>query len=157
MTLIEILVAVAIVAILAAGLYSVSNYVETQAKIKLTESTIEILTGALEQYYDFYGSFPDPNATYPAGCDLPVEKLYYKLTLAPEAKKILNQIKPSLIVNVNTNESPAKIFPEVVDAWGTAMKYDYIKNTVQQDNFPVITSAGPDKDFNKTDDNLTSR
>src|SRR4030042_5492690 len=58
LTLVEILVAIAIIAILAAGLYSVGNYVETQSKIKLAESTIETLCCALEQYCDFNDGFP---------------------------------------------------------------------------------------------------
>ena len=58
LTLVEVLVAIAIIAVLAAGLYSVSNYVETQSKKKLTKSTIETLCAALEQYHDFNDGFP---------------------------------------------------------------------------------------------------
>ncbi|MBU1259590.1 MAG: prepilin-type N-terminal cleavage/methylation domain-containing protein [Planctomycetes bacterium] len=155
LTIVEILVAIAIVAILAAGLYSVGNYVETQSKIKLTESTIETLVTALDEYHDFYGKFPDPNADseYLTGCDLSVEKLYYKLGLAPGAKKILGHINTSLIKDANSDG-----FREVVDAWGTDFGYDYKTSY----NFPVITSAGPDRDFGVTDpnnaqDNITSR
>ena len=148
LTLIEILAAIAIVAILAAGLYIAGSRAETQAKIKLTESTIQMLSAALEQYYGFYKSFPDPAASYPTGCTLSIEKLYYKLSTAPDAKIILNKINSSLIKDADKNG-----YPEVVDAWGTAFKYEYTSGN----NFPVITSAGPDKDFSKTDDNITSR
>lgn len=154
LTLVEILVAIAIIAILAAGLYSVSNYIEKQAQIKLTESTIEILSTAIEQYHDFYGKFPDVNDNngIPADCDRCMERLYYRLSLAPDAKNILNQINSSMIVNVYKDEGP-NIFPEIVDAWGTDFKYIYNSG----DNFPLIESAGPDKDFNKTADNISSK
>ena len=153
LTLIEILVAIAIVAILSAGLYVVGGRVETQAKIKQTESTIKMLEAALEQYHDFYGKFPDPAITsdYPTVCTLSIEKLYYKLSTAPDAKKILNQINSSFIKDADKNG-----FPEVVDAWGTAFKYEYTPGN----NFPVITSAGPDKKFDPSGvhiDDITSR
>ena len=147
LTLVEILVAIAIIAILAAGLYSVGNYVETQAKIKLTESTIETLCTALEQYYDFYKSFPDLNASgYPVDCN-GIERLYYKLGLAPDAKKIINQINPSLIKDVDNDK-----YPEIVDAWETDFRYSYNSGG----NFPVIDSNGPDKKSGD-DDDISSR
>lgn len=153
LTLVEILVAIVIMAVLAAGLYSVSNYVEKQAKAKLTESTIEILCSALEQYHDFYGKFPDITVAsdYPANCD-GIERLYYKLSLAPDAKNILNQINSSMIKNVDRNELP-QIYLEIVDLWGTDFRYTYTSGS----NFPLIESAGPDKDFNTPADNISSK
>ncbi|MCX5632103.1 MAG: prepilin-type N-terminal cleavage/methylation domain-containing protein [Phycisphaerae bacterium] len=153
LTLMEILVAIMIIAILAAGLYSVSNYVEKQAQAKLTESTIEILSAAIEQYHDFYGKFPDITVAsdYPANCD-GIERLYYKLSLAPDAKNILNQINSSMIKNVDKNELP-QIYLEIVDIWGTDFRYSYNSG----DNFPLIESAGPDKNFNTPADNISSK
>lgn len=156
LTLVEILVAVVIMALLVAGLYSVSHYLETQAKIKLTKSTIELLCSALERYHDFYGRFPDPNADieYPDSCN-GIERLYYKLTLAPDARKVLNQINSSLIKNADADiDVFPKIYPEIVDAWSRNFKYEYSKTN--KDNFPVITSAGPDGKFND-DDDISSR
>jgi prepilin-type N-terminal cleavage/methylation domain-containing protein len=150
LTLVEIMVAITIIALLVAGLYSVSNYVETQSKIRLTKSTIEVLCTALEQYHDFDGNFPDITVAsdYPATCDTFIERLYYKLSLAPDAKKILNQISPSLIKDADNDK-----YAEIVDAWETNFKYSYTSG----DNFPLVISAGPDKDFNKTADNISSR
>jgi prepilin-type N-terminal cleavage/methylation domain-containing protein len=157
LTLVEIMVAVTIVALLVAGLYSVSNYVETQSKIRLTKSTIEVLCTALEQYHDFYGKFPDINDVN--GVPVPdltrynkadsIEKLYYKLSLAPDAKKVLNNIGPSLIKDADKDK-----YAEIVDAWGGKYHYDYDRK--QKDNFPVITSDGPDKIPN-TDDDISSK
>jgi prepilin-type N-terminal cleavage/methylation domain-containing protein len=146
MTLIEIMVSVLIVAILAVGLFAVSGYIDTQMKIKATESTIQLLVAAVEQYHDFYKEFPDPCTAYPAGINQSVEKLYYKLTFAPDAKKVLDQINRKYVKKVDKDD-----YPEVVDAWGTSLKYSYIEK--QNWNFPVITSAGPNKIFEADDPN----
>ena len=149
-TIIELLVAIGIIAILAVGMFTVGEYVNTQAKEKLAESTIETLVTALEQYCDFYDKFPDPNAVseYDTGCNLDIERLYYKLTLAPEAKKALNLINTTLIVNNDDSDN----YLEIIDPWGTAFRYTYEPD----DNFPVIISAGPDKKLGTKDD-ITSR
>ena len=152
LTLVEILVVITIIAILAAGLYSVGNYVETQAKVKLAESTIDILCCALEQYYDFYKEFPDPASTvipgyYPVAGLSDIEKLYYRLSLCPDAKKIIGQINPSLIKDKNQNN-----FPEIVDPWQSYFHYSYMPG----DNFPVVDSNGPNKKSGD-DDDISSR
>ncbi|PKL50909.1 MAG: hypothetical protein CVV39_00925 [Planctomycetes bacterium HGW-Planctomycetes-1] len=193
LTIVEILVAIAIVALLAAGLYSVSSYVGRQAKIKLTESTIAILTAAIDEYHDFYGKFPfeadesynksnlesgvnGVNGTVRAFVNdvdqgtagshkdeySSIEALYYFLNRAPDAKKIVGSINSSLFTNKSENKSEefrviigSTQYPlvRIVDAWGMALRYTYATGN----NFPAITSAGPDKDFTKTDDNITSR
>jgi prepilin-type N-terminal cleavage/methylation domain-containing protein len=193
LTLVEILVAVLIIAILAAGLYSVSNYLETQSKIKLTKSTIEILCTALEQYRDFYGKFPfeagidygrnqlqsneanglngnvsdnkcadfiapDYNDIYSSS-----EALYYFLNQFPAGKKIVDSINRSLLTNKGEKGKEyfirlnvdMKCYPliHIIDPWKYPLRYTY----EQGDNFPLVISAGPDKDFNEPTDNISSR
>jgi type II secretory pathway pseudopilin PulG len=198
-TLIEILVAIAIIMTLTVGLYVAGSYAQKQAKIKHTESTLQIISAALEQYHDFYGKFPFvAAATYnitnlqadvgnktvwayyvkgaymgPAGSHKDeyssIEALYYFLNLAPDAKKIISTLNPSFLTNKSENKieefriSAVIAVDEVplvriVDSWGTAFRYTYAPG----DNFPVITSAGPDKDFGDTivgkqEDNITSK
>jgi prepilin-type N-terminal cleavage/methylation domain-containing protein len=198
LTLVELLVAVAIVAALSAGLYIVGDYANKQAKIKFTESTIQILSTAIEQYHDFYGKFPfqattltydrnhlqappaliDPNSlgglvTDNTGVALPAanynnlyassEALYYFLNKCPDAKTTIASLNPSLVTNkddknreyffVFTGDTTVYPLRHIVDAWKTPFRYTYTTG----DNFPLIESAGPDKDFNKTDDNISSR
>lgn len=157
-TLAEMLVVVAIIAILAVGIFSVSNSVDKKTKIDQTKSTIELLCAAIEQYHHFYNEFPDP-ANSIAGyfsleCDLldpnNAEKLSYRLSLCPEAKTILNQINPKMIKNTDKDD-----ILEYIDAWGMDFRYEYDKD--EKWNFPLITSAGPDKDFATKEDNITSR
>lgn len=179
LTLVEILVAVAIIAILAAGLYSVSNYLETQSKIKLTKSTIELLCTALEQYHDFYGHFPfqadenygEPNiqsdvngVVNPADYNdiyASSEALYYFLNQIPASRKIVDSINHSLLTNKDYKSTEYFIligtvdYPliHIIDPWKYPLRYTY----EQGDNFPLVISAGPDKDFNTPGDNISSR
>jgi len=193
LTLVEIMVAITIVAILAAGLYSVSNYLEPQSKIKLTKSTIETLSAALEQYHDFYGKFPflagtdygrtqlelndtnglngivvdkngnplsvtDYNNLYASS-----EALYYFLNKFPAGKKIISSINKSLLTNKGYKGTEYYFrfsagtvnYPliHIIDSWKCPFRYTYKKDN----NFPLIESAGPDRDFNKTEDNISSR
>jgi prepilin-type N-terminal cleavage/methylation domain-containing protein len=193
LTLIELLMAVAIVAVLSAGLYVVGSRVETQAKIKQTQSTIEMLSAALEQYRDANNCFPfTADNTFQhinlqtilqsvLGSPLTVsvstgniadyndhyasdEMLYYYLNRIPASRKIIGTINSSLITDKDCKKReyfyyftavPATHYPllHFVDAWGTPFRYTYATG----DNFPLIESAGPDKDFNKTGDNITSK
>ena len=50
MTLVEILVTIVIIAILAAGLFTVSNYMTKQSDIELAKAELEIIDVALEEY-----------------------------------------------------------------------------------------------------------
>jgi len=58
MTIFEILVAVAIMAILVTAVIGISKRIINQGRIRLTQSELEILVTALEQYYDFDERFP---------------------------------------------------------------------------------------------------
>jgi prepilin-type N-terminal cleavage/methylation domain-containing protein len=185
LTLMEILVAIAIIAILAAGLYSVSNYVEKQAKAKLTESTIEILSAAIEQHHDFYGKFPFlagtdygrsqlESLTEPNGLKGSVvnpadyndiyassEALYYFLNKFPAGREIVDSINHSLLTNKDYKNKEYFIdingqrYPliHIIDVWQHPLRYTYKDG----DNFPLIESAGPDKNFNTPADNISSK
>ena len=70
-TLVELLVAIGIIAILAAGLFTVGGYVNNQAKEKLTRCTIETLVTALEEFHE-YGYEYRPDSAY-----TPNERKFY--------------------------------------------------------------------------------
>lgn len=57
-SLVEVMTAVAVVAILAAMLLGLSKHLRTQANIRLTESMMDVLDTALEQYHEAEGAFP---------------------------------------------------------------------------------------------------
>jgi hypothetical protein len=76
--------------------------------------------------------------------------LYYQLNDIPDSKKILEKIASSQIEMVTVANIS---YPQFIDAWKTPIDYVNDPNLI----FPVITSAGPDKDFTKTIDNITNR
>ena len=180
LTIVEILVAVTIIALLAAGLYSVSNYLEKQAKIKLTESTIEALSAAIEQYRDFNGHFPFVTGTGSYGLSqlqttlngtvvnptdyndiyASSDALYYILNQVPASKKIIDNLNRSLVTNKDYKGTEYFIlingvnYPliHIIDPWKCPLRYTY----KDSDNFPLIESTGPDRDFNTPDD-ISSR
>jgi prepilin-type N-terminal cleavage/methylation domain-containing protein len=71
-TLVEMLVVVAIIAILVTMVISVASRINTQGKKQLTENTIAILTTALGQFRDYgytYSAPPDANFKFPLDCN----------------------------------------------------------------------------------------
>ena len=144
LTLIEVLVSVTIVAILAAGLFVVGNYIDTQIKVERTKATINLLVTALDQYFDFYHKFPVPIDAN--------ELSYNRLSAAPDAKKIIDQINRKAMEKEGSGMSADVRF---IDAWGKRFRYEY----KDEWNFPVIISAGHDKDFDDPNDkdNISSK
>lgn len=120
------------------------------------------------------GGAPDPTFSFSSG-----EAMYFFLSRVPECRKTLDKIDESLITNLGyvTNKQPRRItitYPSgstkeypllrIIDPWGETLRYDYY-NRLEPDpvlrfrgkrTFPVITSAGPDKQFGTADD-ISSR
>jgi len=100
-----------------------------------------------------------------SGC----EALYLFLSQVSECRKTLDKIDESLITNLGFDKQPRNItvtytsgvpkvysLLRVVDPWGTTLKYDYYDEVTldprSKRTFPVIISAGPDKQFGTADD-----
>jgi len=145
-TLIEMLIVVAIIALLTSILIAAAARIYNQSKEQLTKNTFALLDAALQEYYDFTGYFP----IYQDAPSL-VERsefLYNELNRTPSSRKILEKISSSLIEN---NPGTADM-PEIYDPWGTVLDYIYVAG----DTFPKLTSAGPDRQFGTPDD-ITNR
>jgi prepilin-type N-terminal cleavage/methylation domain-containing protein len=144
-TLVEILVVVAIIAILATMVIGIASRINDQSKERGLESTFTLLESALQEYREVTGKFPEqPEKNY-ANALIHSEYLYRELDLIPESRKILERIIESLVKNeYGTIDSP----PEIYDPWGMVMDYIYVAG----DNFPELVSAGPDKIFGTVDD-----
>jgi len=186
-SLVEMTVVVAVILILAGALLGVGKYVKIRAEIDLTKSELEVLTTALQQYYDDFGEFPfftaddtdaevtDDNSNgkldeyigdyTPVQGSIPNDDydfdsstaLFYFLDTNPNSRKIVDSLMDSLITNKDADGIALKIsingdsdidLPRFVDAWGMSIRYEYIDGTA----FPILTSAGPDKEFNTPDD-----
>lgn len=142
LTLMEILVVVAVIAILATMLIGVATRIDTQSKERAIEGTFALLEGALQEYREFKGTFPvatdaDPNKNS--------QLLYAELNSVAGARVILEKINASLIKNkFGAADTP----PEIYDLWGTVVDYRYVPG----DSFTLLVSAGPDRKFLTPDD-----
>ena len=141
LSLIEIMVAVTIIAILAAITIGVVSHIDKQTNEKKLESTFSLLNGALGEYYDYWKAFPDPNKlNYPSHS----AALYGQLRSTPGASEYLDGISENLI-RKNAGEAD---MPQIYDPWGTLLDYKYVPGYT----FPKLVSAGPDKIFGTVDD-----
>jgi prepilin-type N-terminal cleavage/methylation domain-containing protein len=106
------------------------------------------------------------------------EALYFVLSQVPDCRATLDKIDKSLLTNKGTDGNPITItinfgatsqtlpFTRIIDPWGTTLRYDYYPDYANytgampyqnyrdsaKRTFPVITSAGPDKQFDTADD-----
>lgn len=206
-TLIEMLMVVALIAILVSMVVGIAKRIDDQGKERLCRNTIALIGNALEQFRDFGYEYKDANyagLTFPLDCsgmqtviieptlnnalgttvafnlvepshdpcNSSSEVLYYILNQVPDCRKTLDKINKSLLTNDSNDRPPAPLtitvtsgvtttlpFTRIIDPWGTVLRYDYyqkddlwypILNTKR--TFPVITSAGPDKQFGTADD-----
>jgi prepilin-type N-terminal cleavage/methylation domain-containing protein len=169
-TLVELLIVLAVMAILIVTVLVAGKAVRVQAQCRLAASTIDILIAALEQYYEFSGEFPlscegfgqaalaetlgGTGATITDGTyhsDFASgSALYYYLSQTPGSRRIINSISPSLVTAQGFNGVGLILTPasgetvdlfRVIDPWGKTLWYRYEAGQ----NFPVLSSAGPDK------------
>ena len=143
-TLVEMLIVVAIIALLATMVVGLAARIDNQSKERALKSTFALLEGALQEYYDYWNAFPYPNPLPPPLYPSPSAALYGQLYSTPTSRKILEEISSKLI-----RDNP----PQIYDPWGTLLDYRYTLG----DNFPMLVSAGPDKSFVNTADNISSR
>jgi prepilin-type N-terminal cleavage/methylation domain-containing protein len=210
-TLVEMLIVVAIIALLTTMVIGIAARIDNQSKERALKNTFALLESALDQFHDYEYNYPPPysdfdfpldcndysfsnppnfdvrttlinalgaaNVSITSGTHNPAysgsEVLYFFLNRVPESRKTLGKIDSSLITNRDSNKQDLNItiaFPDgsskgypllrIIDPWGTTLRYDYYNEvTLDLDSkrtFPVITSAGPDRDFNTPDD-ITSR
>lgn len=117
MTLMEIMVTMAVILILAGTLLGITRYIKIRASEHLTESMLEVLVLALEQYYDDFGAFPfatpDTNTNSILGDDY---------TVADLVNDIANDIAPGASGSVSSGSLLQK------DASSGALYYFLDKN-----------------------------
>lgn len=110
-----------------------------------------------------------------SGC----EAMYFFLNRVPESRKILDKIDKKIVTNIGLDGSPMIItiapgpteklymLYRVIDPWDRPLRYSYYDNGNETPTgeplpaspltFPLITSAGPDGDFNTVADNITNK
>ena len=93
--------------------------------------------------------------------------MYWFLSRIPSCRANLEKIDKTLITNLNNSGQEMTItvgginkYPliRLIDPWGNTLRYDYYDESIippdpdTRRNFPVIISAGPDKQFRTADD-----
>jgi len=160
-TLIEVLIVIALLVVLVSMVLVATSTTRVGTQEQLTRATIGLLDTALQEYYDYTNEFPEPNLVS-GEFDFPYilhnASLYAQLNLVPDSKKILGRLADSQTLLVNEDISFTDRWGAsheqqgcllVLDAWGIPLDYRYVAGT---NTFPVITSAGPDKNFGSADD-----
>jgi prepilin-type N-terminal cleavage/methylation domain-containing protein len=148
-TLIEMLIVVALIAILASMIIGVASHIDARAKGDGVKSTFVLLDSALQEYRQFRDKFPEQLEQNYANAAAHSEYLYYELNSVPDSRSILEKINRSLIENkYGASGTSVGTGPEIYDPWGMAIDYRY----TPRENFPEMISAGPDKKFGTADD-----
>lgn len=127
-TLVEILVVIVIITILAAAMMGIGKGIMEKAKRNTTETTLQVLNSALQEYYDQRKFYPT--------CD--PGQLYQELDSLPSCREILERL-PDKATGLNQR---------LLDGWETPL--DYVNPN--DGNFPSVISAGSDGDFKTADD-----
>lgn len=141
LSLIEMLVTIAIIAILAGITIRIVSHIDNQSNEKKLESTFALLDSALGEYFEYWKGFPDPNKSPYLTSSA---ALYGQLRSTPGTNEYLEGISEKLI-----QKNPgATDMLQIYDPWGTLLEYRYIPGYT----YPKLISAGPDKVFGTVDD-----
>ncbi len=146
-TLIEMLIVVGIIATLAAMVITIAGRIEARAKEQLAESTITLITAAVEQFRDYDYEYPHADYSalkFPLDCNNIVhsyieaaldataagyiddEVWCYFLSRVPECRKTLDKIAPSLKQGASiTVGGIERDFMRIIDPWGNKIRYRY--------------------------------
>lgn len=136
------LVVVAIIALLATLVITITLRVENQSKERATANVFALLRSALREYYEDAGHFPaQPEKDYSQAA-AHVALLYGALDSVPASRQILKQVDGAF-VTVDTLG-----IARMCDPWGVVLDYVYVPDA----QFPVLTSAGADRRFGTADD-----
>ncbi len=145
--------------------------------------TVSIIQTEIENLLDLTPVIIDPPDKHDPD-ESGIAVMYFFLSMVPECRETLGNIDQALLksdhkvspASKNYDEDYLKItvdgrdypWTRVIDPWGTPLRYDYYSNQIEElspsfsqraqtiRNFPLITSAGPDREFG-TDDDITNR
>ena len=181
-TITEVLIVVAILALLVAVLLGVSSFINTQKNTALTENCLDILDTALAEFHDITGHYPvddwgdkdetgsridGANLTSPSDDPDSSELLYLQLNVLPQTRAIIAKLPDQLLVqpvdlsdNLITVELAGQsgdtpYLRQIVDAWGNALEYTRDLSD-PDDVFPTIVSGGADGNLTNEEDNITN-
>ena len=159
-TLVELLVAMFIIAILIAMVVGVTKYVYDEASRKQTQTTQNLLMVAIAAYYDLTGENPHDQDDVTPGTVDPDKFLLQTLRGDPNTvsltdpddanrfiARIQKAVRPTLM---DLSADALDLDNDVIrDGFGNAMRYERDGGL---GGSPVVISAGPDGIFGNEDD-----
>ena len=146
-TLIEMMIVISIIALLVSIVLGAAGVIDRQAKERVTRGNFLLVEQALNEYHDFLGIYPDSRVMEHESLSLyDVLSGVSSALGVPSARKILQNSASSMVKSVEGR-------PEICDGWGTVLRYIYIEGQT----FPQLISAGPDRAFDTTADNISNR
>lgn len=156
-TLIELLVVIAIIGILIGILTPALRTAMDRAKKARVKTELQTIKTAVQAYVNDYSKLPVPSGDQGKSDkeykDTDSENIIKVLTANETANPKLN---PRKIVYLETSSNDAD--GTFLDIWGTQYAFkldnDYDGKVDKYSTIVIVTSAGPDKDFSSTNDNL---
>ena len=135
-SLIELLVAIGIIALLVAIGVGVGMKVSGQGKIKATKANMLLIMNAIETFHDENDAYPGAESSPPSSQDL-----YTQLTANDSAKAKLSALPADAIAEFGPSGSEYNAF---ADKYGNEISYS---NNAGLGGTPVLISAGSDGEF----------
>jgi prepilin-type N-terminal cleavage/methylation domain-containing protein len=141
-TLVELLIVMAIMAILIALAVGIGRWISEESARKRTQTAMKMVKAAISQYMEVYPQteYPPDDNEYGSSS----ETLLRYLWKVEAARQTLQKIEPEIF---RGHKDP------LVDSWGKQMRYDRDGGA---GGTGVIISAGPDGKFDDQEDNLRS-
>ena len=150
-TLVELLVAMFIIAILITLVVQVARYVYEEAARKETQSAQNLVFLAVDAYHDLTGEYPpDANDSAPGPADANQILLYY---LSGQEDTANDEMRAR--IKKATGDILLKLPPDVMDGQVIRDGYGNVMLYLREGGLglrPVLISAGPDGQFGNEDD-----
>ncbi len=164
-TLIEIMVAVAVIVVLSGVIWKMGFGLETQGRVQRQKEAFAILDSALQEYYEVKGVFPevviDDDLEELLLFQARTQSMWQQLLAVPESRFVAERLSRSLLKDLYrssdaTDDEKANRWPEIYDVWDQPVEYVWHADMA----FPVLRSYGPNKalnDPNDLSDDVTNR
>ena len=98
MSLVEMLVVVALIALLASIMLGVAELIDSRSKDRALKATFVLLDGALGEYYDYWDRFPDPNKVNTPPFPSRSAALYAQLDSTPGCRDIIEKLSKTVTI-----------------------------------------------------------
>lgn len=147
-SLIELLVAITVIAVLLGISIAVGSKILGKSSETTTKANLAMIMNAIETYRDDTGAYPFESSSNTSSTTKTGTELYTTLKANTKALEKIKGLPDDAFQKNATGAAEA-----FVDGYGTVIRFYPVGGL---GGTPVLVSAGKDKDFTKTDDNIRS-